>query len=67
MPLKITIIRFIDSFNRLRKQFMGFPDALGVLAALAGFLIFIYHIAEKASFTCECLIKSIEKCPCIQA
>lgn len=44
MPLKINAIRFIDFFNRLQKQFMKFLDAFGVLAALAGFLIFIYHI-----------------------
>ncbi len=44
MSLKISLIKFIDSFNRWRRQFMGFLDVTGILAALAGFLIFIYHI-----------------------
>ena len=44
MSLKIQIIRAIDTFNRLRKLFMGFLDTTGIIAALAGFLIFIYHI-----------------------
>jgi trk system potassium uptake protein TrkH len=44
MSLKIKIIRAIDTFNRLRKWFMGFLDTIGILAALAGFLIFLYHI-----------------------
>jgi len=44
MSLKIKIIRAIDTFNRLRKWFMGFLDTIGILAALAGFLIFVYHI-----------------------
>ena len=44
MPSRIRIIRTIDFFNRKRKQFMVFLDAIGILAALAGFLIFIYHI-----------------------
>jgi len=44
MSLDINTIRFAESFNRLRKRFLGFLDAIGVLAALAGFLIFIYHI-----------------------
>jgi len=44
MPSRIRIIRIIDFFNRQRKQFMGFLDAIGILAAFAGFLFFIYHI-----------------------
>jgi hypothetical protein len=32
MPSKISIIIVIDSFNRLRKQFMVFLDAIGILA-----------------------------------
>jgi uncharacterized membrane protein YhaH (DUF805 family) len=44
MSLNIKIIRAFDSFNRLRQLFMGFLDTIGILAALAGFLIFIYHI-----------------------
>lgn len=44
MSLKIKIVRAIDTFNRLRKWFMEFLDAIGILAALTGFLIFIYHI-----------------------
>jgi len=44
MSLRIKIIRAIDAFNRARKWFMRFLDAIGILAALAGFFIFIYHI-----------------------
>lgn len=44
MISKIRLINTIDSFNRLRKRFMGFLDAVGILAALSGFLIFLFHI-----------------------
>jgi len=44
MSLDINTIRIAESINRLRKRFLGFLDAIGVLAALAGFMIFIYHI-----------------------
>lgn len=44
MTLRIRIVRAIDFFNRLRKWFLGFLDAVGILAAFAGFLLFIYHI-----------------------
>lgn len=44
MSLKIKIVRAIDTFNRLRKLFLGFLDTIGILAALAGFLILIYHV-----------------------
>jgi len=44
MSLNIKIIRAFDFFNRLRKLFMGFLDTIGILAALVGFLIFLYHI-----------------------
>jgi trk system potassium uptake protein len=44
MTLKISITRAIDTFNHLRKRFMRFLDALGILAALVGFFIFLIHI-----------------------
>jgi len=44
MPSKTSIFIVIDFFNRLRRQIMVFLDTIGILAALAGFLIFIYHI-----------------------
>ncbi len=44
MSLHIRIVRAIDFFNRFRKWFMNFLDTIGIVAALAGFLIFLYHI-----------------------
>jgi trk system potassium uptake protein len=44
MSLKIELIRAIETLNRLRKRFMRFLDAIGVTAALTGFIIFLYHI-----------------------
>lgn len=44
MSLRIKIIRATDTFNRFRKWFLGFLDTIGILAAMAGFLLFIYHI-----------------------
>jgi len=44
MPIKIKLIRAIEVFNRLRKRFMQFLDAIGILAALFGFLILVFHI-----------------------
>lgn len=44
MSLKIELFRAIDTFNRLRKRFMRFLDAIGILAALSGFIILLYDI-----------------------
>lgn len=44
MSYKIKLILAVEHFNRLRKRFMRFLDAIGILAALAGFLIFLFHI-----------------------
>jgi len=44
MSLKIQLVNAFDAFNRLRKWFMGLLDTIGILAALAGFLIFLYQI-----------------------
>ncbi len=44
MTLKLIIVRILDSLTRFRKKFMALLDAAGLLAALAGFLLFIFHI-----------------------
>lgn len=44
MPQNIKLVRAIENFNHFRKRFMGFLDAIGIVAALAGFMIFLYHI-----------------------
>jgi potassium uptake TrkH family protein len=50
MPFKIQIVRAIDFFLRMRKKLMVFLDAIGILAALAGFLLFIFHIGFQHEF-----------------
>ncbi len=37
-------LRTIDSLNRWRKLLLVFFDKFGILASLAGFLVFLYHI-----------------------
>jgi potassium uptake TrkH family protein len=44
MSLKLKLIRVFDAFNHLRKRFLHFLDAIGILAALAGFIVFLIHI-----------------------
>ncbi len=50
MLFKIQIVRVIDFFIRMRKKLMAFLDAIGILAALAGFLLFIFHIGFQHEF-----------------
>ncbi len=44
MTLKIKTLKTIDFLNLLRKRFIRFLDAIGILAALVGFLIFLFHV-----------------------
>ncbi|KAF0196682.1 MAG: Trk-type K+ transport system membrane component [Bacteroidetes bacterium] len=44
MSLKIKIIHLLDLFRRLRRRILGFLDAIGILAALTGFILLLYHI-----------------------
>ncbi|MBK7173851.1 MAG: ATPase [Bacteroidales bacterium] len=44
MSIKLGLLRIIDFFNLIRKRLLAFLDTLGLLAALSGFLIMLYHI-----------------------
>jgi len=44
MSLKIKFIHLLDLFRKLRRRILGFLDAIGILAALTGFILLIYHI-----------------------
>jgi len=44
MSLKIKIIHLLDLFRRLRRRILGFLDTIGILAALTGFILLLYHI-----------------------
>lgn len=44
MSLNIRLVRILESITHLRKKLMGFLDGAGLMAALVGFLLFIFHI-----------------------
>lgn len=44
MPLNIHFVRLLEYIIHLRKKLLAFLDAAGLMAALAGFLLFIFHI-----------------------
>jgi len=45
ISLKIELIKeAFDTFNRLLNRLMRFLDAIGILTALSGFIILLYHI-----------------------
>lgn len=44
MPLNIHVVRLFDFLTRARRKSMAFLDAAGLVAALVGFMLFIFHI-----------------------
>ncbi len=49
MSLKIFLIHFFDHFRRMRRKILLFLEATGVLAALSGFFLLLYHIGFEHS------------------
>ncbi|MFH1120149.1 MAG: potassium transporter TrkG [Bacteroidota bacterium] len=49
MSLKVKIIHLLESFHRLRRQILVFLDSIGILSALSGFILLLYHIGFEHS------------------